>query len=522
MFRYSLIVCLQLLFCGLIQAQTPNLQLLGHLAYPGVSLAGCWHHVDSAGTEYGLIGTSQGLSIVNLSNPAQPQQVFTVPGLTNNWRELKTWNGFAYIGSEAGGSGITIVDLRSLPDTVYYQVWTGDSSHVNQVRSSHALTIADGFLYINGGSTLTNGVIICDLVNPWNPQIVGTYTSDYVHDSYVRGDTLWASAIYKGEFQVIDISDKANPILLATNPTPGLFNHNTWLSDDSKTLFAADEKSSAPLAAFDVSDLNNIQLLDTYLPSVHPNGEVHNVRVFGNFLINPSYSGQLTLVDATHPDNLIETANVSLGSSLVWDANPFLPSGIIFATAKAEGLFIYQPNYQPAAYLEGVVLDTVLGTTIAGVTLKVVGTDNTAKSKADGSFKTGAAQAGLYTISVEKPGYASSIISNVNLQIGEITQVIGYLSDPVATRDLAVKEQISVFPTVFNQCLSIEVGQNSVFSNKETCITLADLNGKTVLESSFYGNKTEICTSQNLAAGHYLLFLQNENGRSQPQRIIKS
>ena len=96
----------------LSQARAQELQKIGHLAYDPVSLAGCWHYVDSTGGEWALVGTSAGLSLVDLNDPAQPTERFAVPGIQNNWREVKTWAGFAYVGSEAYNSGITIVDLR--------------------------------------------------------------------------------------------------------------------------------------------------------------------------------------------------------------------------------------------------------------------------------------------------------------------------------------------------------------------------------------------------------------------------
>jgi hypothetical protein len=126
---------------------------------------------------------------------------------------------------------------------------------------------------------------------------------------------------------------------LPRNPLPGAFNHNSGLNDAGNVLFTTDEVADAPLAAFDVSDLENITLLDTYKPTRKPTGEVHNVRVIRDFLVNPSYRGQLTIVDATQPDNMVEIGWDSLGTSLVWDADAYLPSGIIFATAKKEGLF---------------------------------------------------------------------------------------------------------------------------------------------------------------------------------------
>ena len=93
-----------------------SMERIGHLSYAPLSLAGCWHHVDNSGGEWALVGTSAGMSIVDLSDPTQPVERFSVPGLTSNWRELRTWNGYAYVGSEADSSGITIVNLNQLPE----------------------------------------------------------------------------------------------------------------------------------------------------------------------------------------------------------------------------------------------------------------------------------------------------------------------------------------------------------------------------------------------------------------------
>lgn len=410
-----ILIFLLLLFPCLLSAQ---LVQVGHLPYAPATLAGCWHYVDSLGNEYALVGTSKGLSIVDLSDPAQPVERFAVPGLPNNWREVKTWGGFAYVASEANNSGITIVDLRQLPASVDWKTWYGSGTDT-LVRKCHALACADGYLYLFGGSQ--SGAVICDLADPWNPQVKSIYKLQYVHDGYVRGDTLWSSEIYAGQFAVIDVSDKTKPTVLATQPTPGLFNHNTWLSDDSRTLFTADEKPSSPLGAFDVSDLENITQLDLYFPSQKPRFEVHNVRVLNDFLINASYGGQLTLVDAHRPDILIETAWASLGSSLVWDADPYLPSGILFATAKNEGLYVFQPNYQRAAYLEGRVRDAATGQPLPKVKVVVLGTRNSGVTNPDGLFKTGAAQAGVYSVQVGKIGYKPLTVSDVQLNTGETT-----------------------------------------------------------------------------------------------------
>lgn len=499
-----------------------HLQQIGHLPYGSLTLAGCKAYVDGAGGEWALVGTSAGLSIVDLNNPAQPVERFAVPGLPNNWREVRTWNGFAYVGTEAGGSGITIVDLRQLPDTVTWKVWLGDGAYDSLVQRSHAVQAVDGYLYIFGGGNVTNGCTIADLSDPWNPHIVGKYTLNYVHDGFIRGDTLWTSEIYQGQFGVVDISDKTDPQLIVTHPTPGAFNHNSELSDDNKILFTTDEKFNAPLASFDVSDLDNITLLDRYFPSQIPIAEVHNVRVKGNFLINPSYAGQLTIVDATHPDNLIETGWALVGSSLVWDADPYLPSGIVFATGKNEGLFVFQPTYQNAAWLEGTVTDSLTGLPLNGAKVFVLNTPNADTTGINGIYKTGAALPGAYTVEVVKPGYHSKTIPNVVLQTGVVTERFFKLVPlSVGSQNPDFEKNVHISPTLFHDRITVEITPGSLFANDGTLIRLMDLNGKVVLEKNANRERTVLGNLGHLPPGIYVLTLQNGSAKSRAVRVVK-
>ncbi len=494
-----------------------HLQQIGHLSYPGLSLAGCVHYVDGSGGEWALVGTSAGLSIVDLRNPAQPVERFTVPGLPNNWREVRTWEGFAYVGSEADGSGITIVDLRQLPASVNWKVWFGDAAHDSLVRRSHTVQTRDGYLYIFGGGNFTDGATIASLADPWNPVIVGKYTANYVHDGFIRGDTLWTSEIYKGLFAVVDISDKTSPKLLATQPTPGAFNHNAELSDDSAVLFTTDEKANTPVGAFDVTDLDNITLIDRYFPSRKPNAMVHNVRVKGDFMVNPSYGGQLTIVDISRPDNLIETGWALLGTSLVWDADPYLPSGIVFATAKNEGLFVFQPTYQHAAWLEGLVLDSLTGKPLFNAKVFVLNTPNADTTNLAGRYKTGAALPGPYSVQVVKPGYHTRTIPDVSLQTNQVSTLTVKLLPEITWTGPSVR----VSPSPFTDRLIVEFAPDSLSIYTETTARLFDMAGRLLREQQFIGGLTVLEELGDLPAGAYLLVLQSAAGKRRTFRVVK-
>jgi hypothetical protein len=125
----------------------------------------------------------------------------------------------------------------------------------------------NGIAYINGSNVGVGGVLFLDLnSNPMNPVHNGTYTNGYVHDCYVRNDTMWTAQIYSGLFKAVNVSNKAAPVILASQSTPGNFTHNTAISDNGKYLFTTDEVTNSYVAAYDVSNLSNIKETDRFRP----------------------------------------------------------------------------------------------------------------------------------------------------------------------------------------------------------------------------------------------------------------
>ena len=510
---------------GLFYAlEAQNLQRIGHLSYGSVELSGCWHHVDQSGGEWALVGTGLGLSIVDLSDPTQPVERFSVPGLINNWREMRTWQGYAYVCSEAIPSGITIVNLNYLPDSIQTKVWRGDGFFVDRIKESHTIQAVDGHLYMFGGSDLTDGAIIAKITDPWNPQILSKYSAHYVHDGFIRGDTLWTNEGNASRVGVIDVSNKTNPVLLLTIPLTGGYSHNCELSADGQTLFTTEETTGAPLSAFDVSNLEDIKLLDEYRPSKKPLGEVHNVRVRSDgFLVCPSYRGQLTIVDATQPDNMIEIAWDSLGTSLIWDADPYLPSGILPVTAKKEGFFVYQPTYKPAARLQGLVTDASTGLPLLNAKVLLLNTPNGDTTGLDGVYKTGAAGTGLYALRVEKEGYLPQVLTDVQLTSGVTTFRNFALSSLLGTEELENEWLVKVSPSPFEDVLRVEFPEGSAYKTGKTRLILSDALGKTIqAQAADESGVTRFSGLKNLPAGAYLLQIEQENTRPQMIQVLKN
>src|SRR5262245_12657095 len=154
-----------------------NMQLRANLPYTFQKLANIGGYVDPSGNEYALVGTSEGLSIVNVTNPANPVEAFVAPALPSNWREVKTWLHYAYVTSH-GGDGLMIVDLAYLPDSIRITHWYGDGAIAGLMTGAHALHIDNGYCYLYGG--LFNGAaVILDLhADPWNPHYLGHTLDD--------------------------------------------------------------------------------------------------------------------------------------------------------------------------------------------------------------------------------------------------------------------------------------------------------------------------------------------------------
>ena len=122
-----------------------------------------WGYVDQSGNEYAIVGLNDGTSVVDISDPANPVEVFYEPGMNSIWRDIKTWGDYAYVTTEAA-NGLLIIDLSTLPGntnltTSYYTGPTG-----NEWESAHNLYIDEnGYCYIFGANRGEGGTIILDV-----------------------------------------------------------------------------------------------------------------------------------------------------------------------------------------------------------------------------------------------------------------------------------------------------------------------------------------------------------------------
>ncbi|MFM7661593.1 MAG: choice-of-anchor B family protein [Bacteroidota bacterium] len=392
-----------------------NINLLSHIDYQNLhdaNLNDVWGYMDELGNEYAIVGTSKGTSIVNVTNPSNPVEVFWLPGSESIWRDPCVYGDYAFVTTEAE-DGLTIIDMSPLPQSnaLTHTIYTGPTSAYWE--SAHTCFVDEnGYAYIFGANRGNGGTIILDVQsNPMNPTEVGTFDSWYIHDGFVRNDTLYAAHIYDGFFSLVDVSDKSNPILLGTKTTPNTFTHNIWPSENGQFVYTTDEVSGAFIGVYDISDPTNIIEVDRTRHSPTFGVIPHNTHVKENYLITSYYSDGVLIHDITHPTNTIKVGQFDTyplqtpDFSGCWGVYPFLPSGIILASDITEGLFILGPNYQKACYLEGIVTDQSTGLPLSNVSVQIVTNDQKEQTNSLGIYETGIFQSGQYSVTFQKVGY---------------------------------------------------------------------------------------------------------------------
>lgn len=370
---YLLFIILSLVFGDLFSQTYPalNIKLLAHLdpetdatGEDGRKYSSCWGWYQATkNKEYAIIGSSAKTYFIDVTSPANPVIVDSVLAVRQGctWREIKTYQNYCYIVSDdSKPNTFQIVDMQYLPDSVH--VVHNDSSYFSR---SHTIFVDNDNLYcgaVTSKDGISDNMRVYNLSNPEVPVLMRVLNQDFpsvnfVHDMYVRNDTVYASCGYQG-FLVFKYNGTSNPftsLALYTNYVQTGYNHSSWQTDNRKTMVFTDEVPKGLCAkVIDVQDLNNITLVDTIRS--HLGATAHNPYIVGNsWCWLASYQDGLYLYDIStpsdtriygyfdsHPQHGINdnfSTNAYRGN---WGAYPYLPSKIIIATDMQNGVFILE------------------------------------------------------------------------------------------------------------------------------------------------------------------------------------
>jgi choice-of-anchor B domain-containing protein len=324
-----------------LQAQLGFQALTGAAAASG---AGNWGYTAPNGRRFALTGTSLGTSIVDVTDPARSRSVGFIGGPSSSWREIRTFGDLVYVTTEAV-HGLDIISMRNPDQPTLVRTW---NRTFNQAHSLW-IDVERGLLFANG--TRTNGVQsgtrILDLNrNPEDPSEVGAFTPFYIHDSYTRGNVLYASAINDGFEALIDLTDPSRPREISRFFTGGRFTHNSWLTRDGRYIFTTDERTGRPLEGWDLRDPMAPRKVSEYI--ANPSAIPHNVMVDGDRLLVSHYTEGVRLLDIRDPERPTELGfydtytGTQTGFNGCWGAFIFPGTNLILASDINTGLYVVQ------------------------------------------------------------------------------------------------------------------------------------------------------------------------------------
>jgi choice-of-anchor B domain-containing protein len=357
MFKRLSSVFLVIFFSGITTVSSfAQLTLRGHLDQKhgtsggGVSYNGCWGYVAPNGREYAILGTYTGTAIIDITNTDSIREITHITGPTSIWREMRTYKNRAYVVSEGGG-GVQIINLANLPNSANLIRSFNHTNGSKNILRNHTIEIFDGYMYLNGSANWSpGGVLIFSLANPDTPVYVGQYQQEYAHDSYVKGNRLYAAAINSpGGLNIADITTKANPVHITKITYTGAGTHNAWTTTDGNYVITTDEIGSTAknLKIWNVSSISPPPTSPVATYTISPSDIVHNVFVRGKYAYVAWYTAGIVVVNITNPASpstagWYDTSSEPPGNyDGVWAVYPYFWSGKIIAGDMQNGLYVF-------------------------------------------------------------------------------------------------------------------------------------------------------------------------------------
>ncbi|PIR23439.1 MAG: hypothetical protein COV44_02645 [Deltaproteobacteria bacterium CG11_big_fil_rev_8_21_14_0_20_45_16] len=325
-----------------LQAQDRiRLEAVAHFnKYASAEYNDCWGYTDANGREYALLGVRNGTSIIDITDPSDLREISFISSAKSIWKDIKTYQNYAYVVTDSSGWGMQILDLSGLPEKVEL---------VNTYKKftiSHNLFIDTdrGILFAQGSHAAP--VRILSLADPVNPVQISSFGVE-THDMMARDGLVYVSEGGHGTIGIYDYNDPSNPKLVKRFKIQSAgYVHNAWLSDDGQHLMTTEETVGKTVKMFDLSDLNDVRLVGEYLA---PSKLAHNTHIKGDYAYISHYGSGLRIIDVSDPTNLQEVAYFTKtdkenGSGYIddWGAYPFFKSGKILVSDISDGLYVVE------------------------------------------------------------------------------------------------------------------------------------------------------------------------------------
>jgi len=157
---------------------------------------------------------------------------------------------------------------------------------------------------------------------------------------------LYAAAIFGDGIDILDISDRSEPSLIANFNYPKSGAHNICSTDDGSHIFVGDEIGSGQWTrTFDVRDPQDATLVSELI--VNTNATVHNCYVKDDIIYLGHYGLGMRVWDVRNPENPVEIAYYVTGGA--WTAYPHFESGKVILSDIGTGLYVFVIDAIPTA-----------------------------------------------------------------------------------------------------------------------------------------------------------------------------
>ena len=340
------------------------------------------------GKEYALMGLNNGTVFIDISDPINPIYLGKLPTHTSSttWRDVKVYNNYAFVVSEAGGHGMQVFDLTRLRDVANPPETFTEDAHYGGFGDAHNIVINEETGYAYGvGADYSGGAHFINIQDPLNPVGEGGYAgSGYTHDAqvitYNGPDTDYTGReIYIGSNEsfvtIVDVTDKSNPVLIANATyTNDSYTHQGWLSEDLNYFILGDETDeqnfgfNTKTIVFDFSDLDNPQFEFDYFGTT--SAIDHNGYTKNNKYYLANYTAGMRVFDISDLENqniselgYFDTfpSNNSANFSGAWNVYPYFESGnIVISNYSGGGFFLVKSSIidtiSPTAVCQNITL----------------------------------------------------------------------------------------------------------------------------------------------------------------------
>ncbi|KFA73896.1 hypothetical protein S40288_00935 [Stachybotrys chartarum IBT 40288] len=356
-----------------------------------------WGWTSDDGREFVAIGQYQGTAFVEIGSDGRMTYLGRLPAysLPSFWREIRTYQHYIVIGSEALDHGIQIFDLHKLldidpasPVEFTQDDLTSWTRQLLPLGRAHNVVVNEELGYFaavggqpRGDPICNSGLNFFDITNPADPISLGCAAGDgYVHDAqclvYHGPDTRYEGrdicySYNEDTLTIYDVTDKANVtnIISRISYEGASYTHQGWLLDVTNQEFLVlddelDELSGAGEASdgfpvtfiWDIRDLENPRQTGSYKSSVRAID--HNQYVIDGLVYQSNYGAGMRVFDLTSiPSDptgagVCEVAWIDIypeddgleGGGIIeflgtWSSYAYFKSGYIFINTIERGAF---------------------------------------------------------------------------------------------------------------------------------------------------------------------------------------